>query len=150
MTLLKNIWEWDKRNFERLRRFQLPHRFKQIGFALFLVAFLALLAFRFVNNDATVIKTSLKYILLIGLLIISVSKEKIEDERIVQLRQQSYQVAFVVGVLYSILILPLVNYMADVIFKKESLGFEVNSWEVLFIMLLMQWFIFRMMRKKCS
>lgn len=150
MTLLKNIWEWDKRNFERLRRFQLPHRFKQIGFALFLVVFLALLAFRFVNNDATVIKTSLKYILLIGLLIISVSKEKIEDERIVQLRQQSYQVAFVVGVLYSILILPLVNYMADVIFKKESLGFEVNSWEVLFIMLLMQWFIFRMMRKKCS
>lgn len=150
MTLLKNIWEWDKRNFERLRRFQLPHRFKQIGFALFLVTFLALLAFRFVNNDATVIKTSLKYILLIGLLIISVSKEKIEDERIVQLRQQSYQFAFVIGVLYSILILPLVNYMADVIFKKESLGFEVNSWEVLFIMLLMQWFIFRMMRKKCS
>lgn len=147
---LKDIWEWDKRNFERLKRFQLPHRFQQIGLLLFMVAFLALIGFRVFDSDATLIKTILKYILLIGLLLISISKEKIEDERIIHLRQQSYQVAFVVGVLYAILILPVINYIVDVILQKDAFGFEVSSWEVLFIMLLMQWFFFRMMLKKCN
>jgi hypothetical protein len=115
-----------------------------------MVAFLALIGFRVFDSDATLIKTNLKYILLVGLLLISISKEKIEDERIIHLRQQSYQVAFVVGVLYAILILPFINYLVDVILQKDSLGFEVSSWEVLFIMLLMQLFFFQMMLKKCN
>ncbi len=148
--IVKNIWEWDKRNFERLKKFQLHHRFKKIGALLFIILLLALIALKFIESEPALLKSIIKNGLLVGLLMISVSKEKIEDERIVHLRQQSYQIAFVLGVVYSIALLPLVNYVVDIILQKEVLDFSTSTWEVLFFMLVMQIYFFRMMLKKCQ
>jgi hypothetical protein len=62
------------------------------------------------------LKLGAKYGLIIGLLIISISKEKMEDELIRQLRMQSYSFAFIIGVAYTLLI-PLTSYMINFLFE---------------------------------
>ena len=53
------------------------------------------------------------------LLVISLSKEKIEDEFIDSLRSQSYRLAFIMAIVYS-LVQPVVNYAVAVLFNQDD------------------------------
>ena len=75
--------------------------------------------------------------MLVGLLIVIISKEKIEDELISKIRGQAFSFAFVVGVIYAI-IMPFTNYIADLIFKnKEALYSDLGDFVVLWFMMVM-------------
>ena len=57
--------------------------------------------------------------ILLGMLMNSMSKEKIEDEYLGRLRSQSYRFSFIVVVLYA-LIQPLINFGVGILFDKTE------------------------------
>ena len=84
---------------------------------------------------------------MIGFLIISISKDKIEDEYIDSLRAQSYRLAFILSVVYS-LIQPLINYFVDVLLNVEPKEFyDFSYFQVLFFMLVVQIMFFTQMKR---
>ncbi|MDJ0645857.1 MAG: hypothetical protein QNJ57_07750 [Flavobacteriaceae bacterium] len=136
--------EAERRRLDKLNKFQLPHKFKKIGWSIVLMSFLLMIAKIFFNEPLWV-KTVLNNIFLLGLLMVSISKEKVEDELIVSLRAQSYRLAFTIGVLYAI-IQPLIEYFVDTLLQKEpSLGF--SYFQVLIFMLFIQLAFFESLKK---
>jgi uncharacterized oligopeptide transporter (OPT) family protein len=94
------------------------------------------------------LKLTSKYGILIGLLLISISKEKIEDELIKSLRMQSYTFAFIAGVIITLLTNPIFNYIANLISEKQQGSFEgVGDWEILWILLSIQVFYFEFLKR---
>jgi len=87
------------------------------------------------------LKLFARYGVVIGMLMISISKEKIEDELVSQLRMQSYTFAFITGVAYAIL-LPFTGYLVNVLSAaKEAHVKDSGDFQVLFLLLAVQVFI---------
>jgi hypothetical protein len=126
---------------KEIRIFQIPNRFKQVGFAIFIVSFISMFVIAFAFNNDEVLKTIGKNGILLGLFIVSLSKEKIEDEFIAQLRMKSYSFAFIVSVIYS-LAMPLVNYIFDQLFRNSDGYKELGDFNILWILLFVQVFSF--------
>ena len=95
----------------QINAFQLPYNFKRIGLFVAIIALVIL----FINGqffDYPVLQFMAKFALLIGMLIISLAKERIEDERTMVLRLKSYRFAFIVSIGYA-LGLPFLEYVVD-------------------------------------
>lgn len=136
--------EAERRRLDKLNKFQLSHKFKKVGWFIVLMSFSLMIVKTFFDEPAWV-KTILNNIFLLGLLIVSVSKEKVEDELIVSLRTQSYRLAFTIGVLYAV-IQPAIEYLVDSLLQKEpSLGF--SYFQVLIFMLFIQLAFFESLKK---
>ena len=134
----KNIEHCERTKLERfLNKIQLPNSFKAIGVGLVVLSFIALTVIKFIDDEALWVRPFLKHAMLIGLLVISLSKEKIEDELIEVLRSKSYALAFIIGVLYT-LFQPLANYIVDFILGKQDTPTEIGYVQVLLFMLLIQ------------
>lgn len=145
---IRKIIEWDKRNLERLKKFQLPHTYKSVGWILALIAFCGLLFFKFSEVELAWSKPLIRNLMLIGLLLVSVSKERVEDEMIRMIRMQSYALAFVLGVLYSV-VQPLVNLAVFTLLGSENTGWEISYYQVMTFMLMVQLMFFYVMLNKC-
>jgi len=134
------------RKIEKLKKYQLPHSFKKIGFGIFIVSFVAMFAIAFTTNNLDAREIS-KYGILFGLLIISISKEKIEDEFIIKMRMQSYTLAFILGVLYA-LVLPFVDFIVDFIFQSDKAEVkDVGDFVILWMLLFVQVFFFHLLKR---
>jgi hypothetical protein len=93
------------------------------------------------------LKLAAKYGVLIGLLITSISKEKIEDELVAKLRMQSYTFAFVMGVVYAIA-LPLIDYLFETVLGKESAAVkDMGDFTILWMLLFVQVFFFHYLKR---
>ena len=140
--------EREKSRIDKLKRVQLPNYFKKIGLGLALLSVVALV-FNKMTVDVLLAKTLTKYALLFGLLLISLSKEKIEDERIILIRMRSFMIAFLIGVIYTIVI-PFVDAIVDNIFL-ETVTFEpIKDILILWILLSMQIFSFEVLKRKSA
>jgi hypothetical protein len=84
--------------------------------------------------------------MIVGLLIISISREKIEDELIESLRSKSYALAFIIGVIYTML-QPVVNYVVDLMLGKQEEVGNIYYFEVLLFMLLIQVMFFEVLKR---
>lgn len=144
---LKNIVEHDRKLFNRLRKFQLPHRWKRIGLWVVIVTFAFMVIKRWVDEPAWV-KPLLNNIFLLGLLLISISREKIEDERVAALRSQSYGIAFITGVIYAF-VQPYVGYLVELIIRPEEASTDMSYFQVLVFMLVVQLMFFRQLKRSC-
>ncbi len=145
-----SIQNSDPKKIARWTKFQLPNRFKRIGLIICILAFLLMLGRKFAEGPLW-IKPLLSNIFIIGLLMVSLAKEKIEDELIVNLRSQSYRLGFTFGVLYAILVIPLINYVVDMLVSgAEEATFEANVFEVLITMLAIQLLFFHKFKKAHS
>ncbi len=132
------ILECERSRIEKMINFQLPNQFIKIGIGVFLVTLIAFIALRFtdLNNDFT--KLLLRGIMLISLLIISISKDKEEDEMVKLIRVQSYALAFVIGVLYAV-IQPVINYLVSFIVNTDKTIYSnLGDFQVLIFMLMIQ------------
>ncbi len=89
----------------------------------------------------------LNNLLMLGMLMVSLSKDKIEDEFVVTLRSKSYQLAFIFGIGYTIIFLPLVNFLADLIQGSAFTPLQTDYFDVLFLMLLVQLFSFKRLKR---
>tara|TARA_R110001583_G_scaffold193115_1_gene360783 strand:- start:4172 stop:4618 length:447 start_codon:yes stop_codon:yes gene_type:complete len=144
---LKSIQECERTKLERfLNKFQLPHLFKKVGFGVVILSFILLTVIKFTNNEPLWMRPFLKHAMIVGLLIMSISREKIEDELIESLRSKSYALAFIIGVIYTML-QPVVNYVVDLILGKQEEVGNIYYFEVLLFMLLIQVLFFEVLKR---
>lgn len=108
---LKAKQEGDIEKINKITGFQLPNKFKIIGLVVFIVSLILsiLLEIYFENNKyqdlfVRIAKTGV----VLGLLMISISKEKIEDELIAKIRMQSFNYAVIAAVIVY-LMMPFLN-----------------------------------------
>lgn len=142
----KSFIESERNSLEKLSKYQLPNVFRKIGYLIFGIFFIALFLGKFFI-DGLEIGIVLKYGMLIGLLLVSISKEKIEDELVTKLRMQSYAFAFISGVFFS-LVLPLVDYLFDIIFDNGEPMFDaLSDWSILWFLLSVQVFYFELLKR---
>lgn len=131
-----------------MNSFQLPYQFKKLGYYLVSATILLMLVRKILAVDLLWVKVILKNVLLISMLIISISKEKIEDEFIKNLRSQSYRLGCIITILYAIL-QPIANYLVDLFLNKKApeLYSNFSYFQVLVFMMLIQIAFFEKMKR---
>ena len=135
----KKIIECEQKRFGKLINFRLSHKFMAIGMAIagLSIAMMFVRAFA-MEGDTEWLKYVLQKTLLVGMLVMSISKDKIEDEMLLQLRAQSYTIAFVVGVFYA-LIMPYIEYgVSNVVNNGGEVYKDLGDFQVLLFMLMIQ------------
>ena len=134
----KKVKECERTKLEHfLSKFQLPHPFKKVGAGIVVLSFVLLTVIKFIDTEPSWMRLFLKHVMIVGLLVISISREKIEDELIEILRSKSYALAFIIGVVYTML-QPVVNYVVNMILGTQEEVDNVYYFEVLLFMLLIQ------------
>ena len=140
-----SMCEREKSYIEKMNKFQLKHQYKKVGFIISFTAFGLMIVKKFFDEPDWV-KPLLSGVLLVGLLFISLAKEKIEDEFIDSLRSQSYRIAFVLVILYA-LIQPFINYGVGLLFDEKETLEGLNYFQILFYMLIVQLMVFWQLKK---
>jgi hypothetical protein len=130
--------------------YQLPNRFKIVGLIVFIASILSII------TSLKLYMLDIKYHELferialsgsvIGLLIISISREKIEDELIGKIRMQSFNYAVIVTVLIY-LILPFIHFTIVSIFSSMPKIEGSKDVSVLGVLLMSQILTFRKLKK---
>ncbi len=135
----KKIIDCERNRFYKLINFRLPHKFMGIGIAIVLISIIAMFIRAFaMEGDTEWLKTISKQGLLVGMLLMSIAKDKEEDEMTVTLRSQSYAIAFVLAVLYA-LVLPYVEFgVSNVVHSGGEAFKELGDFQVLTFMLMIQ------------
>jgi len=133
--------------------FRLPHRFKLIGYlgVILILAFLFGHKFLVDGSLAIITKDILRTLILLFMLFASLSRDTFEDEFNRYVRFQSYVIAFVCAVVYSISI-PLIAILLDILITKitgdGTISFyEISSFEVLFILMGLQLLFFETLKR---
>lgn len=140
--------ETENRRFEKFKNFGLPHSFKKIGIAIIILAFLIIIVGKIADFNTPTLKFILKRIILVGLLVVALAREKVEDEMIRTIRGQAFSMAFVAGVVYT-LIQPLINYIASLIVEKDKSPLsDLGDFQVLWFLLTMHLLFFYMIKRK--
>jgi hypothetical protein len=142
-----------KGDIEKINRFtgyQLPNKFKIVGLVIIIVSFLSIVT----SLDTYILEEKFYDLFkrvalsgtILGLLIISISKEKIEDELMIKIRTQSYNYGVISAVLLY-LIFPFINYIFMSVFStmpKMEGGKDIS---VLGFLLFTQILTFRKLKK---
>ena len=145
MSKQSPICERERTYLEKMNKFLLPKKFKTIGYYIAFGVFTLMILKKFVDEPLWV-KPLLRKGLLFGMLLISISKDNIEDEFIESLRSQSYRLAFIMGVVYS-LIQPVINYIVGSVIDSNETFNDFSYFEVLFFMLLVQLMMFWQLKR---
>lgn len=135
----EKMLECERNQFNKLFSFRLPHLFLKIGLLVTALSIIAMFVRAFaLEGDTIWLKELLKRTLVIGLLLISLARDKEEDEMTISLRAQSYAIAFVVGVIYA-LVMPYVDYGVSTAVhgNGESLK-DLGDFQLLLFMLMIQ------------
>ncbi|MDC1323096.1 hypothetical protein N8270_00155 [Polaribacter sp.] len=140
------ICERERIQLEKMNKFQLGNPYKKVGFTVTITSFVLIIAIKYIDNPVW-LKPFLHGVLLIGLLIISISKEKIEDEYIDSLRSQSYRLAFILAIVYA-LVQPIVNFAVSYVLQQDNEYESFNYFQVLFFMLIVQLLFFWKLKKQ--
>ncbi len=135
----KKIMDCERNRFYKLINFRLPHRFMAIGIAIVLLSIVMMFVRAFaMEGDTQWLKLLLQKTVLVGMLIMSLSKDKIEDEMTVSLRAQSYAIAFVIGVIYA-LVMPYVEFgVSNAVHSGGEAFKDLGDFQVLLFMLMIQ------------
>lgn len=143
----KQFCEAEYRRLKKLQNFQLPNYYKKIGMGLFILSFLALILLSAFATEVELTRSLFQKGLLIGLLMVSLAKDEIEDELTLKLRMQSYSMAFICGVLYAV-IQPYVNYLFNSQVKMKDVPYsDLGDFQVLIFMLLIQLGFFGLLKR---
>ena len=142
--------EGDIEKIDKFTGYQLPNKFKIVGLVVVIVSILSIV------TSLKIYILDVKYhelferialsVSVIGLLIISISREKIEDELIGKIRMQSYNYAVIVTVLIY-LILPFIHFSIVSIFSSMPKIEGSKDVSVLGVLLMSQIFTFRKLKK---
>lgn len=138
--------EAERNRLDKMNKFQLPHKYKKIGWSIVIIAFLLMIAKKFFDEPEWV-KPVLRNLMIVGMLLISLSKEKIEDELIQNVRSQSYRLAFIWGVIYA-LVLPYIDLGVDYIMNVKTPTLNFDYFQIILSMLLVQILFFYTIKNK--
>lgn len=131
--------EREAKGLERLINFRLPRMFYSLGIAITGLTIITMFIRAFaLEGDTEWLKLLLQKTLLVGLLFMSIAREAVEDELIIKLRSQSYTYAFMVGVIYA-LIMPYIEFGVSNVIKPEGEAFHnLGDFQILLFMLMVQ------------
>lgn len=141
----ESICEKERSHIEKMNKFQLPNRYKKIGLYGAFFIFGLMIAKKFFDEPLWV-KPVLRGLLLGFMLLISLAKDKVEDEFIDSLRSQSYRLAFILAIVYS-LVQPFINYGVGILFDSSEKLEGFSYFQVLFFMLLVQLMVFYQLKR---
>lgn len=129
----------ERKRLEKITSFRLPHRFMMVGVVIGALSIVMMFVRAFAMDGDTVwLKLLLQKTLLIGMLLMSVARDKEEDELTIKLRMQSYAWAFVVGVVYT-LVMPYVEFgVSNVVHSGGEAYKELGDFQTLLFMLMVQ------------
>ena len=145
---LKSVQECERKGAQRLLNFKLPHYYKRFGWIAFFLALVILLSTKFIAGDFELLKDILRRLMLGFLFVVVLAREKIEDERIQAFRARSFSLAFLIGVIYT-LIQPLINWIAFKIVKPEKAAFEdLGDFQILWMMLVVYLMFFYILKRQ--
>ena len=138
----------ERKRLNRIVNFRLSHKFMVIGIAIAGLSFVLLLVRRYgMEGDTEWFRAILRKTLVVGLLIMSLSKDKQEDEMTMMLRSQSYAIAFVIGVIYA-LVMPYVDFGVGNVLKPEGEVFkDLGVFQTLLFMLLIQLMFYHYLKR---
>lgn len=142
----KKVIECERTKIERWSEFQLPNRWKTIGTLLCLVTFSTMIGLKFTDSEPLWLKEVLRKSLLVGFLIVILSKEKIEDEMLGALRAKAFTLAFVIGVLYA-LAQPLIDNLVHNLIYEPNPDNDFSYFQLLSFMLLIQIMFFEVLKR---
>ena len=113
--------------------------------------FVFLLGYKFYGGNTILVKNVCRTIMLLFLLLASLSKDVIEDEYIEHVRSQSYVIAFICAVAYSIGI-PLIALILDMLITRITGDgnvqfYEVSAFEVMFMLVCFQLLFFETLKR---
>ncbi len=144
---LRNILECERDQLYKMMNYQLPNKFIWIGIWIFILSFISMITLKFFDFNKDSLRTILRSILLISLLVISIARDKEEDEMIKLMRMQSYALAFIIGVLYAVF-QPVINYLVANVKNSNTLNYAtIGEFQVLLFMLLIQLMFFNYLKK---
>lgn len=144
--LSKSLLDCERERLIKMEKMQLPNHFKKFGVAITIIAFFSIIVNKFTFNLPEW-RIVAKYGMLIGVLLISVSKDKIEDELITKLRMQSYTFAFITGVIFA-MVQPFINYLVDYFTGSSEVIFkDTGDFEILWILLTIQVLYFEVLKQ---
>ena len=90
----KKIMDCERRRFDKIINFRLPHKFMTIGIAVVALSIIMMFVRAFImEGDTEWLKVLLQKTVLVGMLLMSISRDKEEDEMTITLRSQSYAIA---------------------------------------------------------
>ena len=136
---MNHILDYEEKKLKKLQNLKLlPSRVKGIAIIMVVITFIALITGKFLFEDYVTLRLITRNLLLIALLLVSISSDKVEDELTLQLRAQSYAFAFITGVVYA-MVQPFANLLVEFLINNEAATFtELSVSQVLFFMLLVQ------------
>jgi hypothetical protein len=144
---LKKIQECERNQFDKLKKYQLSNKFKRIGWLIVILSFILLLSKRFLFTEQEILGQIAKNVALLGLLIVIISKEKIEDELIGVIRGKAFSFAFVAGVVYT-LVMPVTDFLVDLaIGNKEASYSELGDFIILWFMMVVYLAFFHLLKR---
>lgn len=144
---MKTILECERKQLKKYENLNLPNSYKKLGLAIVVIGFLSLIILRFVEGEPELLRDLIRKGILVGLLFVSISRDKEEDELTINLKHKSYVIAFIFTVIYAV-VQPYITYgIATVIGKenKESL-IELGDFQVLFFMLIIQIMYYKLLK----
>jgi hypothetical protein len=146
----KTKQEGDIEKINKFTGFQLSNKFKKVGLVLFIISILAIVSsvkHNFIDlRSQDLFERIAQTGIILGLLMISISKEKVEDELISKIRMQSYNYA-VIGTVLLYLFIPFIHY-ALVFSLSEGRTIEGSKdISVLFILLGSQILTFQKLKR---
>ena len=133
------IMDCERNRLEKITNFRLPHYFYSLGLLVCVLSIIGMFVRAFaMDGDTQWLKLLLQKGLLIGMLLMSIARDKEEDELTVKLRMQSYAWAFIIGVIYA-LVMPYVDYGVSNALKPEGEVLKnLGDFQVLLFMLMIQ------------
>jgi hypothetical protein len=144
----EKLVECERNRLLKISNFRLPHQFMSIGLVIVILAILTMFIRAFaLEGDTAWLKLLLQKTLLIGMLIMSLSRDKIEDEMTMSLRSQSYAIAFIVGVIYA-LVMPYVEFgVSNVVHSGGEAYKDLGDFQVLLFMLMIQLMFYHTLKR---
>lgn len=137
----------ERKRMIKILNFRLPHYFKAIGIIVFVGAFILMLVRLWFPDQKDLLREIARKGLVIGLLMASLARDKEEDELTALLRAQSYAIAFIVGVIYT-LIMPYIDYGVSNALKPEGEVLkDLGDFQVLSFMLLIQVMFYHVLKR---
>ena len=138
----------EQRALQKLINFRLLPQFMTIGLVLALSS-IVLMFFRatLFGEASLLMRDTLQRTLLVGMLIMSITRDREEDEMTIQFRMQSYGWGFVMGVIYA-LIMPFVEFGVSIVVNGDGEAFKsLGDFQMLLFMLMVQLMCYHVLKR---
>ncbi len=139
MTSEKSCAEKEYQTIERWTKFKLPNKVKPFGWIIAISCFVAFLWLAKVANTSFLVLYTLKTLGVIGLAMVAVAREKVEDEMKDVLRGKAMLFAFVC-VIFFIIVTPYITTLISAVVNPndfEGVAIELSHFNMLSCTLLM-------------